>query len=89
MTERKLKFIGDPAHAWLSVPRKDLKTLGIEHEISEFSFQRGKRVYLEEDQDATIYMSRARDAGWKVKFVESFSDRRSWVRSLERYKMQL
>jgi len=84
--KRKLKFIQDPAHGWISVKRSDLKLLGIEDEISPFSYQKGNRVYLEEDRDAGIYLDKAKQAGWEIALNESFTNRRSWVRYQERYQ---
>jgi hypothetical protein len=41
----------DPGHAWGRVPRTKLVELGVENEISSYSYQRGPYVYLEEDCD--------------------------------------
>lgn len=82
----KYKFIMDPGHGWLSVNRKNLKTLGIENDISEFSYQKGNRVYLEEDRDVGLFLEAAKKAGWEIIIDESFSNKRSWVRYQERYK---
>ena len=43
----------DPSHAWLEVTRKHLKALGIENKVSEYSYQFGNRVYLEEGYDVS------------------------------------
>jgi len=82
----KYKFITDPGHGWLSVNREDLKTLGIQNVISEFSYQKGNRVYLEEDRDAVLFLEAAKKEGWIITINESFSNKRSWVRYQERYK---
>jgi len=41
----------DPGHGWLEVPREMLTRLNIADKISEYSYQRGKSVFLEEDGD--------------------------------------
>jgi len=52
-------FWNDPGHAWLEVDRSDLKLLGIDKQISGYSYQDNNtgKVYLEEDQDAGIYLN--------------------------------
>ncbi len=46
-----LTFISDPGHGWLRVPLADIAALGIEGDISEYSFINGRFAYLEEDCD--------------------------------------
>jgi len=48
-------FHSDAGHGWLEVPRSDIETLGIDDLISVYSYQKGKRVFLEEDRDALIF----------------------------------
>jgi len=47
----QLTFISDPGHGWLRVPLADIAALGIEGDISEYSFIDGRFAYLEEDCD--------------------------------------
>jgi hypothetical protein len=51
------KFYEDPGHGWLKVPRKELVELGIENEISPYSYMSGsgRMVYLEEDSDLSKF----------------------------------
>jgi hypothetical protein len=42
----------DPGHAWLAVKLSEIKMLGIETEISSYSYVKGKTAYLEEEIDA-------------------------------------
>jgi hypothetical protein len=51
----KHTFYSDPGHGWLAVPREELINLGILHKITDYSYQRGKTVYLEEDLDMSTY----------------------------------
>ncbi len=46
-----LTFISDPGHGWLRVPLADIAALGIEGDITEYSFIDGRFAYLEEDCD--------------------------------------
>ena len=48
-------FHGDAGHGWLEVHRSDIKTLDIDGLISVFSYQKGNRVFLEEDRDALLF----------------------------------
>lgn len=50
-------FISDAAHGWLKAPLTDLALLGIEQEISPYSYVHKGYVYLEEDCDYLVYMT--------------------------------
>jgi hypothetical protein len=47
----KLRYITDPGHGWLEVPRGLLEVLGIEDQITQYSYVNKGYVYLEEDLD--------------------------------------
>lgn len=79
------KFLCDDSHGWLSVKRKELVELGIENEISAFSYQRGQSVYLEEDCDAPVYIDAQKKNGVSVVIIEGKQSRRSPVRSYKTY----
>ncbi|OLV15363.1 hypothetical protein [Deinococcus marmoris] len=67
---KNLIWTNDPGHAWLAVPRTDLRALGIEARITGYSYVRGDTVYLEEDLDAGTYLEAAKGAGWTVETTE-------------------
>lgn len=46
----------DPGHGWLEVPFHELVTLEIYDEISNYSFVKGTKVFLEEDCDASLFI---------------------------------
>ena len=50
-------FHSDAGHGWLEVTRSDLKALGIEAEITPYSYVKGNLVFLEEDLDAGRFMT--------------------------------
>jgi len=52
----KYRFISDPGHAWLEVPRAELVALNILDKVSHYSYQNKDMVYLEEDCDAGLFM---------------------------------
>lgn len=58
----KLKFYCDAGHGWLAVKRELLIKLNILNEISEYSYQRGNTVYLEEDMDAGTLLEALNDS---------------------------
>jgi len=52
----KYRFISDPGHAWLEVPRTELVELEILGQVSSYSYQHNGMVYLEEDCDAGLFI---------------------------------
>lgn len=54
----KPKWYVDAAHGWLRVDTVEIAELGIEDEISSYSYLSpdGKYSYLEEDSDATVFI---------------------------------
>ena len=55
----------DPGHGWLRVSKKELETLNIETEISNYSYVSKDRqfVFLEEDRDMAIFERAKEQAG--------------------------
>jgi len=74
MKAKKLTFINDPGHGWLSVSNKDVKELGIADRISRFSYMSPTRSYLEEDCDAGIFIDAAKEAGWELELKNSYCE---------------
>lgn len=56
------QFHSDPGHAWLEVPMSELRALGIDRKISQYSYRSrdGRLAYLEEDCDAGLFVDAAR-----------------------------
>jgi len=65
MHPKKFNFYQDPGHAWLRVPLSELHRLALTSKISSYSFMNGKWAYLEEDQDAPLYLDRLEEDGYK------------------------
>lgn len=82
------KLHSDPGHAWLAVKENDLYKLGIRDKITEFSFQNGKTVYLEEDCDAGTFIQACKEHGINIEVVELKPRTYSPVRYYERFKPQ-
>jgi len=86
MKTLNLNFYSDPSHGWLEVKRSDLIKLGIEDEISGYSYQKGANVYLEEDCDMSRFVDAATAAGWAIKYAEFHNDDELFIRLFNRYE---
>jgi len=80
----KFRFISDPGHAWLEVPRSLLGTLGIPTQISKCSYQRGDLVYLEEDCDAPRFIEAYKAKIGEFEFIEVHQEH-TRIRGYESY----
>ena len=85
MATLKIHVYSDGGHGWARVKRPLLTTLGIADKITNFSYQRGDWVYLEEDCDATTLVNALQNAGVMYKFIEHYSHGVSKIRSYDRY----
>ncbi len=79
------RFITDPAHGWLEVPRAELDALGIRHSISEYSYQRNDMVYLEEDCDFARFAAAKAARAEPVHYTELYQEN-TFVRNLPRFQ---
>jgi hypothetical protein len=78
------KFYADAGHGWMAVKISDLNKVGLYLiDISNYSYIRGKTVYLEEDGDAAKFF-KAYEAtyGEAPKYVENYTER-SPIRSYD------
>lgn len=70
----KATHIDNCSHGYLSVSKKDIQLLDIP--VTEFSSYSGHtltRMYLEEDQDASIFMRYAELSGYKVEVKSGYN----------------
>lgn len=81
------KFYSDSGHAWLKVPMAHLKRLGIMYDISEYSYMRMGYAYLEEDSDAGKFIDALKKTGKPFQYIECNTDRKSRIRSYEKYNI--
>jgi hypothetical protein len=70
----------DPGHAWLAVKLSEIKMLGIETEISSYSYVKGKTAYLEEDCDAGKFIQAMQAKGIEVEVKDGACRERSPIR---------
>lgn len=80
----KYELFIDDGHAWIKVSIAELIRLGICNDISEYSFQYKNFAYLEEDYDASVFLSAKDEKGEKVELKPRYSDR-SRIRNYSRF----
>lgn len=90
---RRYDFFSDPGHGWLKVERRELVELGIENQISGYSYQKGDYVYLEEDGDASKFAD-AWEAKHQVKLMNAsityhIADRASRIRTYQPFNPKI
>lgn len=83
----KLIFYSDPGHGWLRVPLRLLKSLDIADKISPFSYMRTEYAYLEEDRDASLFVSVMNEANRPIQYVERNTNKQSRIRNYDSYKL--
>ena len=86
-------FIYDPGHGWLKVPLNEVLKLGIEKQISAYSYVQGDYAYLEEDCDAPLFEKAycAKNNITRERLVEdtpSVYQEQTPIRGYERYGTQ-
>lgn len=82
----KATYYTDPGHGWFAVKRGVLTMLGMQYDVSYYSYQRGNTVYLEEDCDANLLFNKARALGIEIKYTEKHTDKRHPIRSYDHYR---
>ena len=65
-------FHTDPGHGWLEVTRAELIRLGILENISAYSYEKGDKVYLEEDCDASRFVAAKKALGESFAFIDRY-----------------
>ena len=82
---KKYIYTQDPAHGWVRVLRSELKRLGIEKDITCYSYENGKYVYLEEDCDASTFIKAKEAKGEVFECVSKYVDKTA-IRSYGSYQ---
>lgn len=79
-------YYRDAGHGWVAMKRSVLEKLGIVNDITEYSYQRGKMCYLEEDCDMNTFVNAFTEMfGYGPTFRVIDHGQNSWVRSQERF----
>jgi len=82
---KEYTFITDIGHAWLKVPFTELVALGIENDISAYSYHKEGMTYLEEDCDAYRFIKASQKIGNTIRFKELIVNRESKIRTYNSY----
>lgn len=83
------RFFSDASHGWLSVKYQELVDLGIEEQISPYSYVKGKSAYLEEDQDMSLYLKAKEAAGFEIVFDKRDHGDSSVIRRYEPFPSKM
>jgi hypothetical protein len=78
-------FHSDPGHGWLKVDGREIVRLGIQDEISEFSYMRNGYAYLEKDCDCGVFAKALDRLGVEFKTRNHYSEKNSGIRSYDSY----
>lgn len=81
----KVKVYSDSGHSWAAVKRSVLNDLGIQNRITQYSYQRGETVYLEEDCDFPLFVTEMCKHGYWIEHEHRDHGTRSVIRSYERF----
>ena len=84
-----LNYYQDPGHGWVKIKRLKLKQLHIEQLISSYSYQRGKDVFLEEDNDLHMLDKACYMLGIKLQLREYHTNKQSKIRNYDSYKSDI
>ncbi len=87
--QKTFDFISDPGHGWGKVPKALLQVLGIDNQISRYSYMRGEYAYLEEDCDLSKFHIEYRvKFGVEPKYRERIAGQKSSrVRGYDTYQV--
>jgi hypothetical protein len=83
------RFIEDPGHGWLEVPKAELVELGIAGQISPYSYHWGEMAYLEEDGDLAVFMKAKglhKPGGFKELGIVEVYQENTFVRNCPSYR---
>lgn len=84
----KVKVYSDSGHSWAAVKRSVLNDLGIQNRITQYSYQRGETVYLEEDCDFPLFVTEMSKHGYWIEHVSIDTGDRSVIRSYEQFSAE-
>lgn len=88
-TQTHYRYLQDPGHGWIEVPKAELIALGIADQITHYSYERAPFAYLEEDCDAGLWLKARAEAGKPVHhddLIEVHTNQASRIRSYASYR---
>ena len=83
---KQLHFYNDAGHAWLKVSHADLAKMQVQNEMSFYSYMTKSHAYLEEDQDASIYLDKLKENNIAFIIVEHHTNDESIIRTYAPYE---
>ena len=84
-TPLTVPLFSSPSHAWAKVSCAQLINLGVSSKISAFSYRSGTDIYLEEDDDLTIFVEAAKKAGLEIDLVDRPIAQDQTIRQMDPY----
>lgn len=89
----KFNFYSDGGHGWLKVKKTELKALGIEKEITGYSYMNNGNAYLEEDTDASLFAKKwaeftGKEWNYNINTKTHVADSRSKIRRYACYEYE-
>ena len=84
MKQKTFNYYQDAGHGWVKVSIADLKELGIDKNITSYSFMKKDYAYLEEDCDLTTLINALEANGLEFKYKAHISNWSS-IRRYSRY----
>ncbi len=83
----RFTLLTDSSHGWLQVTKPVLLAHYPDEPITTYSFMDDKYVYLEEDYDAGLFLSKYHEnTGIKPEIDYISAGNNSWIRTLSDYK---
>ena len=84
---RTFTLFTDPGHGWLKVHLSDLYDIDMDPgQFTAYSYRDNDWLYLEEDCDASTFLSNYERLRGNFRINEKYDDRDSFVRNLPRNK---
>lgn len=84
----QFKYYSDAGHGWVAVKRDLLINLGIESEVSAYSYQSktGGTVYLEEDRDLNLFLKAMPEIDVNKDLKDFDHGDKSYIRNLPSFR---
>lgn len=64
----------DPGHGWVEASMAELRALGIAGGISPWSYRDGETAFLEEDDDASLFLDTMRTRGTPAELTVEYRE---------------
>jgi len=82
---KKYHIYGDAQHSWCKVKFSEIVKLGIQNQITDYSYARGEYLFLEQDCDMSTFVKALEKVGIKPEWIGHHTNKQSKIRSYSRY----